>query len=69
MTDERQYTPDGFLIVSESDCCPRWEAHREHSLWLCQECWFCKWSDFQEDLTVQRHTSVCHNEENRKNCL
>ena len=65
MMDERQYSPEGFLIVGECDRCPQWEPHPTSSPWLCKECWFCKWADFRADITVHRHTSVCHNEINK----
>lgn len=65
MTDERKYSPDGFLIVGENDTCPYWEIHPTPALIPGKECWFCKWADFRADTAVYRHTSVCRNEINK----
>ena len=62
----QQRDSEGLLIVREHDGCPHWEAHPRPGLGLRHECWFCKWAEFRDDLTVHRHTSVCHNEKNRE---
>ena len=66
MGKEKNFAPDGSLVVEEWDSCPYWEAHPIPGLWTARECWFCKWADFRVDTTIHMHESVCHNARNRK---
>ena len=63
---EQRYTPDGTIIVSEGDTCPHWERGEPAAVITMRECWFCKWSDFREDLTTHKKESFCRNPLNRK---
>ena len=74
--NEKKYTDDGFLIVSESYTCPLWEKDVKpcRSGWT-RACFFCKFADFRtaefirraEELTPgEKLYSVCHNENNKK---
>ena len=74
--EERKYTKDGFLIVSELDRCPLWErAPKPNGLNCSEDCFYCKFSDFRKREYIERVEtearrgvlySVCHNEENKK---
>ena len=74
--DEKKYTNDGFLIVSERHTCPLWEKDTKpcRSGWT-RACFFCKYADFRTDETIRRAEelprgemlySVCRNEKNIK---
>lgn len=74
--DEKMYTRDGLLIVSETDSCPFWEK----DLIPCDtvrnsDCFFCKYADFRtqefrikagEAPSPGKLYSVCRNEKNKK---
>ena len=74
--DEKRYTDDGCLVVSELSRCPLFEKD-EFSAQLCcgEDCFFCKFSDFRKREYIERVEtearrgilySVCHNEKNKK---
>ena len=74
--DEKKYTNDGFLIVSENYTCPLWEKDTKpcRSGWT-RACFFCKFADFRTPEFIRRAEeqprgeklySVCHNEKNNK---
>ena len=77
--NEKKYTEDGYLIVSESDKCPLWE---KDTVPCCfghiNDCFFCKFSEFRTAEYIRkvenvpkigRWYSVCHNEKNKKSVL
>ena len=74
--EERKYTVDGYLIVSESDKCPLWEKTAQPCLVGCtNDCFYCKYSDFRTPEFIQRVEneaingklySVCRNKKNSK---
>ena len=73
---EKEYTIEGYLIVSESDHCPLWEKTTQPGfMWCTKDCFYCKYSDFRtpefiskmEDVqNSEKMYSVCHNEKNKK---
>ena len=74
--NEKKYTEDGFLIVSESYTCPLWEKDTKpcRSGWT-HACFFCKFADFRTEETIRRAEemprdeklySVCQNENNKE---
>lgn len=73
--NEKRYTEDGFLIVSESDRCASWEKDAQPCRCGCAEdCFFCKFSDFRTPEYRERMVdaaqtgklySVCRNEKNK----
>ena len=73
--EEKKYTPDGFLIVSELHSCPLWEKEpKPNAVNLREDCFYCKFSDFRKMEYIQqleestkkgRLYSVCHNEKNK----
>ena len=73
---EKKYTEDGYLIVSESDRCPLWEKTTGPCRGFCStDCYFCKFADFRTPEFIRKaenaaHTekwySICRNEENRR---
>ena len=74
--NDKKYTKEGYLIVSESDKCPFWEKTTQpcNSGWT-RDCFFCKYADFRTPEFIQqveesringKLNSVCHNENNRK---
>lgn len=74
--EEKRYTDDGCLIVSELGRCPFFEKDAS-SARICgsNDCYFCKYSDFRKREYIERieckaHSgvlySICHNEHNRK---
>ena len=74
--EERKYTDDGYLIVSELSCCPYFEKARSASGSCSKDCYFCTFSDFRKPdyiERIERETqvgvlySVCHNEKNKLN--
>ena len=73
--DEKKFTSEGFLIISESDTCSLWERDTKPccSGWT-RACFFCKYADFRTDETIRRTESmprgtklysVCQNEKNK----
>lgn len=74
--NEKKYTPDGYLVVSEVDTCPLWEKDTIPCRNGCRkDCFFCRFADFRtekfirhaEDLPCgEKLYSVCHNEKNKK---
>ena len=73
--EEKKYTRDGYLIVSELSRCPFFERAEDTSQSSCVDCFFCKFSDFRKREYIERLTSgeregilysVCHNEKNKK---
>ena len=74
--DEKKYTDEGFIIVSESYTCPFWEIDTKpcRSGWT-RACFFCKFADFRSEEAIRRAEelpqgerlySPCRNENNRK---
>ena len=53
--DEKKYTTNGFLIVSESYTCPLWEKDTKpcRSGWT-RACFFCKYADFRTEEAIRR---------------
>ena len=73
---KKEYTDNGFLIVSENYTCPLWEKDTKpcRSGWT-RACFFCKFADFRTEETIRRTEkmprgemlySVCQNENNKK---
>ena len=74
--NEKKYTDDGYLIVSETDKCPLWEKDTKpcRSGWA-NACFFCQFADFRTEDTIRRAQempcgtklySVCQNEKNKR---
>ena len=74
--NEKKYTDEGFLVVSESHTCPLWEKDTEpcRSGWT-HACFFCKVADFRSEEVIRRAEEmprgtklyrVCRNEANKK---
>ena len=73
--DEKKYTEDGYLIVSETDKCPLWEKDTVPCRsGYTKACFFCKFADFRkEELRKcaeempqgEKLYSICHHEQNR----
>ena len=72
--EEKRYSDDGCLIVSELGRCPFFE--RDSSARPCgiEDCFFCRFSDFRKREYIERVEgeaqsdvlySVCHNEKNK----
>ena len=73
--NEKKYTQDGYLIVSEMDSCPLWE--KDTIPCRCgwnNRCFFCRFADFRTEETIRRTEempkgtmlcSVCRNEKNK----
>ena len=73
--EEKKYTSDGCLIVSELSCCPFFEKDDLAPKLCVDDCFFCKFSDFRKREYIERMAgrapegvlySVCHNEKNKK---
>ena len=73
--EEKKYTEDGCLVVSELSCCPYFEKNRSAPMSGSKDCYFCKFSDFRKREYIERVEnetqvgvlySVCHNEKNKK---
>ena len=74
--NEKQYTDDGFLVVTETDTCPLWEQGKQSNLMKhLHDCFFCKYSDFRTIEFIQKVENVpktgkwqspCHNPNNKK---
>ena len=77
--NEKKYTNDGYLVVSERNTCPLWEKDTKpcRSGWT-RACFFCKYADFRTEEAI-RHAeemprgtklfSVCQNEKNKRSDL
>ena len=74
--EEKKYTKDGSLIVSELSRCPLFEKDSSAPKTCSADCFFCKFSDFRKREYIQRVESemqvgvlysVCHNEKNKLN--
>lgn len=72
--EEKKYTENGCLIVSELSCCPYFEKHRLAPKSYSADCYFCEFSDFRKREYIERIESetqvgvlysVCHNEKNK----
>ena len=73
--EEKKYTHDGYLIVSELSRCPFFEKDSSAPRSCGSDCFFCKFSDFRKREYIERVEaepqhgvlySVCHNEKNKK---
>ena len=74
--NEKQYTDDGFLVVTETDTCPLWEqGERSKIISPLHDCFFCKYSDFRTIEFIQKVENVpktgkwqspCHNPKNKR---
>lgn len=74
--DEKKYTYEGFLIVTETDKCPLWELSDEPRLFApTSDCFYCRYAEFRTPEFIRkaenmpkngRLLSVCHNEKNKK---
>ena len=73
--EEKKYTGDGCLIVSELSRCPLFEADASTPGTYGEDCFFCKHSDFRRREYIERIAnaardgvlySVCHHEKNKK---
>ena len=49
----------GLPVVAENDACPCWEAVGDVSLTSMHECWYCRFSDFRNEIFWRRTHSVC----------
>ena len=72
--EERKYTKDGCLIVSELSHCPFFERDESAPKSCRADCFFCKFSDFRKREYIEKVEnqaldgvlhSVCHNENNK----
>ena len=74
--EEKKYTEDGYLVVSESHTCLLWEKDTKpcRSGWT-KACFFCNFADFRTPEFIRRAEelprgeplhSVCRNEKNKK---
>ena len=72
--EEKKYTEDGCLIVSELSCCPYFEKEQSLPKSCSRDCYFCKFSEFRKREYIERVKSemkvgvlysVCHNEKNK----
>ena len=52
--EEKQYTKDGCLIVSELSHCPFFEKDRSAPRSCSADCFFCKFSDFRKREYIER---------------
>lgn len=73
--DEKKYTEDGCLIVSELACCSHFEKDQSAPKSFSMDCYFCKFSDFRKREFIEQVESkakigilysICHNEKNKK---
>jgi hypothetical protein len=73
--EEKRYTNDGCLIVSELGRCPFFEKDEAARRCNSEDCFYCKFSDFRKREYIERIESesrkgvlysVCHNEKNKK---
>ena len=63
---EKRYAPDGQPVVGEGDACPYWQPGEAPAITATRECWFCRWSDFRENLETHKSESLCRNPANKK---
>ena len=70
----KKYTEDGCLIVSELWHCAHFERDESVGSRCCNDCFFCRFSDFRKREYIDRVESearrgilysVCHNEKNK----
>ena len=74
--EEKKYTEDGYLVVSESQTCPLWEKDTKPCrIGWTHACFFCRFTDFRTEETIRRAEesprgtklySVCQNEKNKR---
>ena len=73
--NDKKYTKEGYLIVSELYKCPLWKKSLTCSSGCEHDCFFCEYADFRKPEyllelknkpTPKKLYSVCHNEVNRK---
>ena len=74
--EEKQYTDDGVLVVTETDTCQLWEqGEQSNQILPLHDCFFCKYSDFRTIEFIQKVENVpktgkwqspCHNPENKR---
>ena len=74
--EEKKYTEDGYLIVSEVGKCPLWEIDTlPCRSGYTKACFFCRFADFRTEETIRRAKempsgtklfSVCRNEANKR---
>ena len=73
--EEKRYTKDRCLIVSELSKCPFFEKDKSAPKSCEEDCFFCAFSDFRKREYIERIEneargdvlySVCHNEKNKK---
>ena len=76
--EENKYTSDGYLIVSELSHCPLFEKDSAAPKSSCDDCFFCKYSDFRKREYIERIEnearggvlySACHNDGNKKQLI
>ena len=76
--EERKYTEDGCLIVSELSRCQLFERDVSAPKACRADCFFCRYSDFRKREYIERVEneaqsgvlySVCHNESNKKRII
>lgn len=46
--------------VGEGDCCPKWEPCNRNCMVMMQECWFCRWSEFDSESVKHQTESRCN---------
>lgn len=72
---EKRYAEGGYLVVSELDKCQLFEKDDSARRCCCEDCFFCKFSDFRKREYIEQVESearkgilysVCHNEKNKK---
>ena len=72
--EEKRYTKDGCLIVSELSRCPFFEKDASVTRVCAEDCFFCKFSDFRKQEYIEKVNSealsgvlysVCHNDKNK----
>ena len=72
--EEKRYTKDGCLIVSELSRCPFFEKDASVKRACAEDCFFCKFSDFRKREYIEKVESealsgvlysVCHNDKNK----
>lgn len=74
--NEKKYTQDGYLIVSEMDTCPLWEKDTiPCNVGYNDHCFFCRFGKFRTPEYIRYAEemprgkplySVCRNEKNKK---
>ena len=57
--DEKRYTDDGYLIVTETDKCLLWEKTTlSCSMGCTNDCFYCKYSDFRTPEIIAKVENV-----------